>query len=371
MMNGVGIMDETHLKALNQTLVSFENIHHKYGNITSVEDISFQIQHGEIVSLLGPSGCGKTTMLRLAAGFETPSAGHITKNSIQISSPDDMLLPEHRNMGLVFQSYALFPHMTVEQNVAFGIKPDQHEEKAQKQRVADILNELDVLEYASCYPHELSGGQQQRVAVARAIAPSPDLILFDEPYSGLDSRLRERVRDRMLHILKSEKIAALIVTHDAEEAMFMSDKIIVLNDGRMMQQGRPIDLYCRPENAFVAEFFGEVNQIPATGTGDGQIKSIFGQFDAPSIEKDQNAVMILRYEGINVHTQSETAVKGEVTSTHLLGRYTLVHVEIRKPDSNIDLHLHARLPGLNFLHPGQDVFIEIDPSQAFIFPASM
>ncbi|MGB2302469.1 MAG: ATP-binding cassette domain-containing protein, partial [Candidatus Puniceispirillaceae bacterium] len=117
MMNGVGIMDETHLKALNQTLVSFENIHHKYGKITSVEDISFQIQHGEIVSLLGPSGCGKTTMLRLAAGFETPSAGHITKNSIQISSPDEMLLPEHRNMGLVFQSYALFPHMTVEQNV--------------------------------------------------------------------------------------------------------------------------------------------------------------------------------------------------------------------------------------------------------------
>ena len=169
MMNGVGIMDETHLKALNQTLVSFENIHHKYGKITSVEDISFQIQHGEIVSLLGPSGCGKTTMLRLAAGFETPSAGHITKNSIQISSPDDMLLPEHRNMGLVFQSYALFPHMTVEQNVAFGIKPDQHQEKAQKQRVADILNELDVLEYASCYPHELSGGQQQRVAVARRL----------------------------------------------------------------------------------------------------------------------------------------------------------------------------------------------------------
>jgi len=369
-MNGAGMMDEFPPMVRNQTLISFEKIYHHYGRISSVEDVSFQIQNGEIVSLLGPSGCGKTTMLRLAAGFETPSSGMITKNNIQISSPDNIVLPEHRNMGIVFQSYALFPHMTVEQNVSFGIKPAHYKDAELKDRVADILNELDVLEYANYYPHELSGGQQQRVAVARAIAPSPDLILFDEPYSGLDSRLRERVRDRMLHILKSEKIAALIVTHDAEEAMFMSDKIVVLNEGQVMQQGRPIDLYCRPENAFVAEFFGEVNQIPATGTGSGKVTSIFGTLEAPHIAKEQQAVIILRYEGINVHTQSETAVKGEVMSTHLLGRYTLVHVEIRKPEQNIDLHLHARLPGLNFLHTGQEVFIEIDQSQTFIYPAS-
>ncbi len=369
-MNEAGMTNNTPSMAHSQPLISFDNIYHQYGRVKSVEDISFQIQNGEIVSLLGPSGCGKTTMLRLAAGFETPSSGIIKKHDVQISTPDTITLPEHRNMGIVFQSYALFPHMTVEKNVSFGIKPANYKDTALKERVADILNELDVLEYAHYYPHELSGGQQQRVAVARAIAPSPDLILFDEPYSGLDSRLRERVRDRMLHMLKSEKIAALIVTHDAEEAMFMSDKIVVLNEGKIMQQGRPIDLYCRPENAFVAEFFGEVNQIPAVGIGAGKVKSIFGTLDAPHISGDEQAVMILRYEGINVHTQSKTAVKGEVMSSHLLGRYTLVHVEIRKPEENIDLHLHARLPGLNFLHTGQEVFIEIDPSQTFIYPAS-
>ena len=344
-------------------MISFENICHSYGQVPSVTDISFQIEQGQVVTLLGPSGCGKTTLLRLAAGFERPLSGQITQDGEELSSPSGLVASEHRQMGLVFQSYALFPHMTIGQNIRFGLN---EAEQGTRQRVADLLQEMDLVNMEDKFPHELSGGQQQRVALARALAPSPRLILLDEPYSGLDSRLRERVRDKMLHVLRQTGTAALMVTHDAEEAMFMSDKIIVLRDGQIMQQGRPIDLYCRPENAFVAEFFGEVNHVPARGRN-GMAESVFGAFPCAGIEDEQPAVILIRHEGLHVSLE-DTGLKAQVMESHLLGRYSLLHLNLSEDMGYAeDLHLHARIPGLNSIAEGEVVNIDIDPAQIFVF----
>ena len=344
-------------------MVTFENISHSYGRHQSVTDVSFHIESGQVVTLLGPSGCGKTTVLRLAAGFEQPSHGQITQNGSILSSPRDVIAPEYRQMGLVFQSYALFPHMTIEQNIRFGLK--QADDEA-KQRVNELIREMDLSEMQQKFPHELSGGQQQRVALARALAPAPRLILLDEPYSGLDSRLRERIRDKMLHILRQTGTAALMVTHDAEEAMFMSDKIIVLHEGKIMQQGRPIDLYCRPENAFVAEFFGEVNHIPARGHN-GKAESMVGNFVCAGIKNGQAADILIRHEGLQISLQ-ETGLKAKVMESRLLGGSSMLHLSMTSDArKDMELHLHARIPGLNFIAEGEIVHLDVDPAQVFVF----
>lgn len=344
-------------------MITFENLSHTYGRQSSVTDISFQIEDEQVVTLLGPSGCGKTTLLRLAAGFETPFRGQVAQDGNILSSPKDVVAPEHRQMGLVFQSYALFPHMTIGQNIRFGIK--QSNALAQ-QRAAELIQEMNLSDVETKFPHELSGGQQQRVALARALAPAPRLILLDEPYSGLDSRLRERIRDKMLHILRQTGTAALMVTHDAEEAMFMSDKIIVLRDGKIIQQGRPIDLYCRPENAFVAEFFGEVNRIPARGRN-GKAESLFGSFACAGIKDGQAADVLIRHEGLQISLQ-ETGLKARVMESRLLGSSSLLHLSMNCEYNNgQELHLHARIPGLNFMAEGEIVHLEVDPAQVFVF----
>ncbi len=342
-------------------MISFDKISHRYNTEQVIFDVSFTIQSKEVVSLLGPSGCGKTTLLRLAAGLEKPIGGLIKLDEKIISSPEFVLSPEERGVGLVFQSYALFPHLTVTQNILFGLP----QKSAQNiSNVIDLMRELDIEKLGDKYPHELSGGQQQRVALARALAPNPPIILLDEPFSGLDSRLRERVRDQMLHMLRDTNTAALMVTHDAEEAMFMSDKILVLNQGKEIQQGRPIDLYCRPNNRFVAEFFGEVNHIPAV-VKNQKIETVFGVYKASNFDDGTEIQIVVRHEGLNLSPKSEGAV-AFVVETHLLGKNSLVHLSV--PTGSSELHLHARIPGLSWFEPGEQVFVNIDPEQVFIFP---
>ena len=210
-------------------MLEFRDIEHAYNGKPSVKNISLAVNPGEVVTLLGPSGCGKTTLLRLAAGLETPRSGEIWLDGKLVSDAEHVVAPENRGVGYMFQDYALFPHLTVLENVLFGL-PSKGSEAMR--RGLDVLAEANIEKLADSYPHELSGGQQQRVALARALAPEPSVILLDEPYAGLDSRLRERIRDQMLHVLKSAGTAALMVTHDSEEAMFMSDNIVVLDQGR-------------------------------------------------------------------------------------------------------------------------------------------
>lgn len=344
--------------------LSFKNISHSYADMPSVKDVSFTIQSGEVVSLLGPSGCGKSTMLRLAAGLEKPQKGEIIQNDTVISSPDYALDASLRGVGLVFQNYALFPHLTVLENVCYGLKGKKKDNVALAE---EVMADFDILPFAQNYPSELSGGQQQRVALARAVCPAPDLVLLDEPFSGLDTRLRERIRDRLLHVLREKNIAALMVTHDAEEAMFMSDKIVVLERGNIAQIGSPLDVYRAPKSSFVATFFGEANQFSAK-VEKGVVNTVLGEIQADGFEDGQTVEVVIRNENLNVFdapVQDASEVSFTVLETHLLGSSTLIHLSDRDDDRGY--HLHARIPGLNYFEIGSKVYLSASPNDIYIF----
>ena len=345
-------------------MLEFRNVAHAYNGNPSVRDVSLTVSEGEVVALLGPSGCGKTTLLRLAAGLEAPLAGEIWLNEKLVSGTQSIVAPEKRGVGFMFQDYALFPHLSVIDNVVFGL-PEKG--SAAVRRGLDVLAEVGIEDLADAFPHELSGGQQQRVALARALAPKPSVILLDEPYAGLDSRLRERIRDQMLHVLKATKTAALMVTHDAEEAMFMADRIIVLRDGEVTQAGRPVNLYCQPNSAFVAEFFGEVNRVDGRVIN-GKISTPLGYFAAAKNMKDGDpASIVIRYEALRIEPNSSAGTNAIVMEARLLGRASLIHLSV--PTGTDELHLHARVPGLNSLEAGAKVRLSVDPEQAFVFSA--
>jgi len=344
-------------------MLEFDQVQHAYNDIQSVNGVSFYVERGEVVSLLGPSGCGKTTLLRLAAGLEKPRGGCIRLDGRLLSDSQVTIPPEQRGIGYMFQDYALFPHLTVLQNVTFGLS---NRGSGSTRRGLDVLEQVGIENAADLYPHELSGGQQQRVALARALAPNPAVILLDEPYAGLDSRLRERIRDEMLHVLKAANAVALMVTHDAEEAMFMSDRIVVLRDGKVVQSGRPVNLYCQPNSAFVAEFFGEVNRVDGV-VANKKVATPLGVFDAPDgLQNGYQASVIIRHEALFIDPGNDGVI-AEVMESRLLGRASLIHLSV--PTGRSEIHLHARIPGLNSIEVGSQVRVRVDPSQAFVFQA--
>ena len=234
-----------------------------FREVRAVADVSLDLERGEILCLLGPSGCGKTTMLRLIAGFETPDAGTIHIGDRLVYGPGANVSPDRRRVGMVFQEGALFPHLTVAQNVAFGLEKG----KRRKAQVAEALQLVNLEGYDGRYPHQLSGGQQQRVALARALAPEPDLVLMDEPFSSLDTGLRSQLRTEVRAILKEREATVVCVTHDQEEAMQLGDRIAVMNEGRIEQLGTPEQVFNHPDTLFAAEFFGTSDFIPAWRDG--------------------------------------------------------------------------------------------------------
>lgn len=226
----------------------------------AVNKMNLEVSKGEFVTLLGPSGCGKTTTLRLISGFEAPDKGEIILAGTEVATTKIWIPPEKRGVGMVFQDYALFPHLTIEENTAFGLKNSPYKNN----RTSKIISLVGLKGYEKRYPHELSGGQQQRVALARALAPSPVVILLDEPFSNLDTQLRKYMRQEIRDIIKTEGTTALLVTHDQKEAFEMSDKIAVINNGRVEQVGLPKDIYLNPINEFVANFLGKSNIFNGT-----------------------------------------------------------------------------------------------------------
>lgn len=245
-----------------------------YTDTKVVYDLSFSLDDGNIGCLLGPSGCGKTTVLRTIAGFEQPSKGQVLIGEKEVSNQKVNLPPEQRNIGMVFQDFALFPHITVADNIRFGLK--SWPQKQQQARISELLAMIGMPTLANAYPHQLSGGQQQRVALARAMAPKPSILLLDEPFSSMDVELREQLAREVRHILKQENITAVLVTHDQNEAFAMADEICVMNEGRIQQHDSAYNLYHKPINRFVADFIGEGVIIPGMVVGGNTVNTELG-----------------------------------------------------------------------------------------------
>ncbi len=243
-------------------LLELKDVSHAYGSHLVVDALSFSLEQGCIGCLLGPSGCGKTTVLRAIAGFEHVSRGEIRLNGTVVSSPARHVPAERRRIGMVFQDYALFPHLSVADNIAFGLR--EMPETGRRTRVAELLATVGLASQGSKFPHELSGGQQQRVALARALAPRPNLLLLDEPFSNLDVDLRERLSLEVRDILKASGITAILVTHDQHEAFAVADEIGIMHEGRIQQWDSPYNLYHRPANRFVADFVGQGVFLPGS-----------------------------------------------------------------------------------------------------------
>ncbi|TBW38733.1 ABC transporter ATP-binding protein [Siculibacillus lacustris] len=242
------------------TFIDIRNLRKSFGPATVVHDFALAVERGEFVSFLGPSGCGKTTILRMIAGFETASAGSITIDGQEVTD----LPPAKRNVGMVFQAYALFPNMTVAQNIAFGLRVARRGPDEIAARVEEMLRLIKLPDIAGRYPYQLSGGQQQRVALARAIAVKPQVLLLDEPLSALDAKIRVSLREEIRSLQKDLGITTIFVTHDQEEALSMSDRVVVMNEGRAEQIGTPFEVYNYPRTRFVASFVGTLNILTAT-----------------------------------------------------------------------------------------------------------
>ena len=306
------------------TSLAFEGVAHAYGAVPTLRGLDLAVPAGAITCLLGPSGSGKTTLLRIAAGLEQEHAGTVRLGDREVGGPSTQLPPERRGIAYMFQDYALFPHMTVLTNVAFGLESLPRREARAVAGLA--LERVRLSHLADRYPHELSGGQQQRVALARALAPRPGVILMDEPFSGLDARLADDVRADTLSILRETGATALIVTHDAEEAMRLGDRIALLREGRLVQEGTTRDLYRAPVDLFAANFFSDLNVVEATLDG-AVASSVLGEFAAPGLARGEG-VVALRPAAFDYVEDGEPDVAGRILARRFLGDGELFVVRI-------------------------------------------
>jgi ABC-type Fe3+/spermidine/putrescine transport system ATPase subunit len=324
--------------------MKLSNVGRDYAGVAAVEDFSLEVGAGEFISLLGPSGCGKTTMLRMIAGFMEPTRGTIEVNGVLISGPSGVVPPEKRGMSMIFQSYAIWPNMTVEQNVSFGLEIRRVPAAEMKRRVDAILEVVHLADLAKRYPAELSGGQQQRVALARAIVVEPEVLLLDEPLSNLDANLREEMRFEIRRMHDEYKITTIYVTHDQSEAMLTSSRIVLMNGGRIEQVDAPTQLYNQPKTRFAASFIGKTNLIAGRVSGSDLD---FGSFQIPTrmLKLDASSggeiAVSLRPQNIRLSSEAQTskdseiAVEGRIVDSAYIGGYWdySVDINIGKPVS--------------------------------------
>ncbi|PPR77098.1 MAG: Fe(3+) ions import ATP-binding protein FbpC [Alphaproteobacteria bacterium MarineAlpha3_Bin5] len=331
-----------------------------------IKDLSFQVQQGEIVSLLGPSGCGKTTVLRLIAGLEKPWSGCISLANEVISSKELILEPHKREIGFLFQDYALFPHLTVAQNVGWGLSG--YNKKRTQKRTREMLKNIRMIEHENKYPHELSGGEQQRVALARARAPDPNLILLDEPFSGLDTTLRNTIREETNSMLRQQGATVVMVTHDPDEAMLMADRIVLMNEGRVMQIGTPGEIYSFPTSIFAASFFGEVNHFSGN-VASNQVQTIAGFFPNQKHKNGCEVDVVIRPDAIKLGAlDSDSAIKKEVyvCSVKYTGRFSYVWVafdEAAEPEK----YILVRQSGCFNKRVGMKLHLNVSKNDIFLF----
>jgi iron(III) transport system ATP-binding protein len=341
--------------------VTFEGVARRYGAFEALAGFSLYIAPGEVVCLLGPSGSGKTTLLRIAAGIEKPTGGRVVINGLEVAGPNRFVPPEKRNVGLMFQDFALFPHLTIRDNVAFGLKSLGREEAAREALAALARVGLD--RYAGAYPHILSGGEQQRVALARALLPRPAVMLMDEPFSGLDVQLRERLQEETLALLRETRATSLIVTHAPAEAIRMGDRIAVLHGGRILQAGRAEELYRNPESLFVARLFSEINEVPWTVEGTA-LRTPIGTFVVPEMADGDRAVLCIRRRAIRLQPAGQ-GLAGRVLRASFLGDQALLEIAAQ----GFERPLTTLVRDGEQPPQGAEVGLAVDPESVLVFPA--
>ncbi len=339
-----------------------------FDGLRAVDDLTLDVGAGEIVCLLGPSGCGKSTTLRIAAGVERQQTGSVSVDGRVVSDAATHEPPEARAIGLMFQDFALFPHLTVAENVAFGLKRRTSNRAAV---VQDYLDRVGLPDFGDKYPHMLSGGEQQRVALARALAPKPRIMLMDEPFSGLDNRLRDEVRDEALSILKEEGAAVLLVTHEPDEAMRMADRIALMRAGRIVQLGAPYHVYNYPVDREAAAFFSDINVVHGT-VQSRQTDTPFGLFLTPGLVDDAEVEIIIRPQHLKIQAGENPEIKpadgaparGVVQRARFIGAQSLIEVRMDH-DGGV---LRATVPHAYLPDPGTTVWLSMRRDRCFVFP---
>ena len=330
--------------------VCLKGLSKSFGDVHAVDGVDFEVSRGELVAVLGPSGCGKTTLLRLIAGFERPDGGSIDVSGARLAGPGDWVQPEKRRIGMVFQDYALFPHLSVEGNVAFGLSNRPREERdTLTQRTLELVG---LQHKARTNVHELSGGERQRVALARALAPEPELVLLDEPFSSLDATLRGGLRREVELILRDADTSAILVTHDQEEALSLADRLALMREGRIVQVGAPEEVYAQPSERWAAQFVGEVNVLPGVLRGDA-VHTEIGSFDlaSPAGGDAQGSVHVaVRPEQLEFRQGREP--NAEVVEREFRGHDVLYRLRHRAGRT-----LLVQLPSLELYEPGQRVYV--------------
>jgi iron(III) transport system ATP-binding protein len=357
-----------------QPRLEIKHLKRSYGGRAVVDDVSLQIMQGQVTCLLGPSGCGKSTTLRMIAGVEMQDSGTIHVDGKLICDTVFRIPPERREIGLMFQDFALFPHLSVAGNVGFGLKTGTKAER--RARVEELLERVDLLRFIDGYPHQLSGGEQQRVALARALAPRPKIMLMDEPFSGLDNRLRDDIRDETLGILKEEGTAVLLVTHEPEEAMRMADEIALMRNGKIVQQGAPYNVYTRPIDRAAVSFFSDANVLRAEVSG-ALAQTPFGRFLAPGVPDGTQVDIVFRPQHVRIDfdragkgplptATDGTAARAVVSRARFMGNESLVEFVMDHDGSS----LRATVPNVFLPQPGAVMWLTIRRDRCFVFPAS-
>jgi iron(III) transport system ATP-binding protein len=326
--------------AAREPALELRHVSRRFGTTVALDDVSLTIGSGEIICLVGRSGCGKSTLLRMIAGVDTIDAGCILLGGDEVSGPSAFVEPEDRKIGFVFQDYALFPHLTVEQNILFGLKGRPKETVAD--RVAEILDHIGIEHLRARYPHMLSGGEQQRAALARALAPRPHILLMDEPFSNLDRGLRDRVRDETLSLLKNLGTTVVMVTHDPEEALSAGDRVVLMRAGRIVQTGSGYDLHDRPVNPYAAEFFCAFNKVPGVYRH-GYVETAIGRFaHRLDLDEDSPATLYIRPQGISLSRQPADLC-GRVHSRVFLGDVEQLAVKVEGLEQSLLVRTMQRL----------------------------
>jgi len=331
--------------------LTFDDLSRRYGATLALDHVSLDIAPGEILCLLGPSGCGKSTLLRIAAGVERPSAGRVLLDEQEVGGPERFVPPEKRGVGLMFQDFALFPHLSI---------LDNREAKAEAHAA---LDRVGLAHYANEYPHILSGGEQQRVALARAIAPRPSVLLMDEPFSGLDPRLREKMREETLAILHETRATSIVVTHDAEEAMRMGDRVALMRAGRIVQTGDALDLYRAPKDILAARTFSDLNELPAR-VEQGSAATPLGRFLANGLPDGADAIVCVRQRGVRLLGAGQ-GVPARVLDARFLGDIALVELAVQ----GLDAPMLARVREADVPPQGAEIGVSIDAGAVLVFEA--